>query len=762
MKLERIRYFNDEITKDTVINGAIGNYSIYYFFGNNFHTLDRKKVSDDIALLERTRKKKSFWREPSSTKTYFFSEEFDAVVVADFHQAPRIETQKYINLALSNCARHAINAFHAAHDTLTELLNRHSFEQQLISMISSIVEVSGVDLTGQQQVAILAFDIDHFKQVNDTYGHLYGDIVLKCFARRLESFVHKLSEESNLKGRAEFLISRIGGEEFTVVEKGNLPDTEVCKLAEQFCEEISGGDLPSKSEWQLYEEQGLTTALQFPPDRERKITCSIGVVSAGLPITGSDAKQIMNQLINRADTALYKAKTSGRNRVCFFPEIVKRYGRILEVQPETDIVVIDLGSEVGLKYGQELLVFHPNFDGSTDYIRQDGRTSKRLGSYPRRHYARIEAFEVQQEISFCQILERIPPSSTLVRDSWLEAISLGAIDHLVKSSPSGDLIFSKSVGGPLTADAIKKKIFDLESQQKYPLCAVFRIANEDEVIGKLGPASINRILADLYSVLQKRFSWSVSIGYVEPTQFALILTNNDKKNIDLIKEALDDINANYGGKIRVISGIFDPQSLDSSYWRDEKINYSKALELASLVSLVPEITDTATYTVFNADSLNELALGLEKSCGQEQALSDLCRLSEIGIQSAWFENMIGRLAFSLEDYDLALERIICASRLDSTVSIYKANNGIAYYAKKMYSEAYNAFCDAENLRAGSVPEPYFGAWAISADLANSNGSIGVSKEKIVSLFDQALENKDQLIFCNPEDIGKRRASLVKQ
>ena len=80
----------------------------------------------------------------------------------------------------------------------------------------------------------------------------------------------------------------------------------------------------------------------------------------------------------------------------------------------------------------------------------------------------------------------------------------------------------------------------------------------------------------------------------------------------------------------------------------------------------------------------------------------------------------------------------------------------------MYSEAYNAFCDAENLRAGSVPEPYFGAWAISADLANSNGSIGVSKEKIVSLFDQALENKDQLIFCNPEDIGKRRASLVKQ
>lgn len=758
MKLDRLHYFADEIAKDGMISGAIANYSIYYYFKNAFIALNGQPAPANLVqFLEKTKKKKGVWREASCTTTYFFSAEFDAVVVADFHKAPRTETQDYFNLAITNCARHASNAFLAAHDTLTELLNRHSLEQQLNSILSANIAVSGADLADQQQVAVLAFDLDHFKQVNDTYGHLYGDIVLKSFARRLESFAQRLSEEGTLKGRAEFIVSRPGGEEFTVVERGSLSDTEVCELAKRFCEEIAKMELPTEDEWKQYEELSLTTGLQFPPDQERRITCSVGVVSQVLPVIGTPIEQIRNSLLNRADLALYKAKTSGRNRICFFPEIVKRYGRILEVNPETDIVVIDLGSEIGLKHGQELFVFHPKFDGSADYIHKDGRTTKRMGLYPRVHSARIEAFDVQKEISFCRILERIPTNSDLIKDSWLEAVPLGAIDHLVKASTLGGLISSKNVAGPLPAEVIRKRIAELE--EKHPLCAVFRIANEEEVIENLGPTSISKILANLYSALQKRFPLSATIGYVQPTQFALVLSDNNNLNIQLIGEALTEVNNIYGGKIRVIAGIFDSSEKNTEYWRDGKVNYSKALELAGLASLVPELNGASPYKIFNYDSLQDIVLDLEKVRGQELALADLKKLSEIGIETAWFENVIGKLAFSLRNYDCALEAVLKAHELNNSEPVYRSNAALVYYLKGMFKDAYEAFNDANKIDGRSIPIHSFGPWALSANSARLEG-LEIPIKQVISLIDQAVANKDQQLHCDIHELVQLREQLT--
>ena len=119
-------------------------------------------------------------------------------------------------------------------------------------------------------------DIDHFKQVNDTHGHLAGDQILQSLAARLLGEV-----------RGDELLARYGGEEFAVV----LPETNLDEAA-QFCERIRAKVETRTFDWQ---EQAL------------HVTISIGAASTE---PGDDHAS----LIARADARLYEAKRTGRNR----------------------------------------------------------------------------------------------------------------------------------------------------------------------------------------------------------------------------------------------------------------------------------------------------------------------------------------------------------------------------------------------------------------------------------------------------------------
>ena len=122
-------------------------------------------------------------------------------------------------------------------------------------------------------------DVDYFKQCNDKYGHLVGDAVLKKIADRLKGSVREVD-----------MVARYGGEEFCIM----LPDTSK-KLAMAVSERLrkSIAEKPIKA---------------F--DEEIKVTVSVGI--ATYPENGQNA----DFLIEKADTALYKAKRNGRNRVC--------------------------------------------------------------------------------------------------------------------------------------------------------------------------------------------------------------------------------------------------------------------------------------------------------------------------------------------------------------------------------------------------------------------------------------------------------------
>ena len=171
----------------------------------------------------------------------------------------------------------------AVSDPLTGLHNRC----YALPHLTRVLERAAI--TGRS-FAVMIADLDHFKQVNDAYGHAVGDAVLVETARRLRENM-----------RAVDMIARIGGEEFLIV----LPETELGngRLAgKRLCDLI--GSTP-------FQVPGLINQLS--------VTISMGLAIDGLPqdiaLNNSSAEAHANALIARADKALYAAKTKGRNCV---------------------------------------------------------------------------------------------------------------------------------------------------------------------------------------------------------------------------------------------------------------------------------------------------------------------------------------------------------------------------------------------------------------------------------------------------------------
>lgn len=158
-------------------------------------------------------------------------------------------------------------------DYLTGLANRRRFLEQAENELERSLRYG-------RKLSILMLDIDHFKQVNDTYGHKVGDLVLK-----------KLSDLARSSVRNVDIIGRIGGEEFAVL----LPETgseQALDMAERLRAALAAT--------QITLNEGLP--LHF-------------TVSLGIATLGSDQDTNIDILLNQADQALYQAKSDGRNRV---------------------------------------------------------------------------------------------------------------------------------------------------------------------------------------------------------------------------------------------------------------------------------------------------------------------------------------------------------------------------------------------------------------------------------------------------------------
>ncbi|MEM8768517.1 MAG: EAL domain-containing protein, partial [Pseudomonadota bacterium] len=180
-----------------------------------------------------------------------------------------------LSVAITNIQRSEI-LFQKAHfDELTGLINRHAFQEKLREHISR-------SWRGEQG-AVLFIDLDGFKKVNDTEGHKAGDRLLVIIADRLRECLREVDT-----------IARMGGDEFAVI----VPGCDDEKSISHLCERIIG------------------SAIQpVVVDRmEHNIGASIGV--AVFPDDG----QKVDELIMKADSAMYRAKEAGRSRFAFFDD----------------------------------------------------------------------------------------------------------------------------------------------------------------------------------------------------------------------------------------------------------------------------------------------------------------------------------------------------------------------------------------------------------------------------------------------------------
>jgi diguanylate cyclase (GGDEF)-like protein len=186
------------------------------------------------------------------------------------------------SLVLDNARLHAELRARAVTDALTGLPNHGFFQQRLGEELDRMRRRAEV---GEERVvSLVLFDLDHFKQVNDTFGHPVGDTVLREAARAADRVL-----------RRSDLVCRYGGEEFAIV----LPDTPATH-AVRACERM----------------QAALRSLQLETPDGRNVgpvTASFGIASA----VGGDRDRAT--LIRLADEALYEAKRRGRDRVVTHP-----------------------------------------------------------------------------------------------------------------------------------------------------------------------------------------------------------------------------------------------------------------------------------------------------------------------------------------------------------------------------------------------------------------------------------------------------------
>ncbi|MFT5219643.1 MAG: diguanylate cyclase (GGDEF)-like protein [Planctomycetota bacterium] len=181
-------------------------------------------------------------------------------------------------------------------DALTGLYNRRAFNEKVLQLLESSSSHKRRAINFLPSIFVM-LDIDHFKQINDSKGHLYGDEVLLLLSQAMmESF------------RENDLLFRYGGEEFAMVLM-DITDEQATQSLQRFREKIANYSFPQSD----------------------RVTVSIG-------FTTFDKRLSMDEIISQADSALYYCKSTSRNAVHCYHHLVDE-GLIPEIKPLADCTV---------------------------------------------------------------------------------------------------------------------------------------------------------------------------------------------------------------------------------------------------------------------------------------------------------------------------------------------------------------------------------------------------------------------------------------
>lgn len=186
------------------------------------------------------------------------------------------------------------------HDALTGLLNRKTFSDRVMHILSWQQDISRRTddrSVSRKEHCLAMLDIDHFKQVNDKYGHLYGDEVLLLFSRLMSKTF-----------REDDQLYRYGGEEFVVI--------------------LKGADL----------ETGYTILERFRKKMESFHFPQVGNVTVSIGMVGINDQDLPTTVLEQADKAMYYAKDHGRNQVCSYEKLLEE-GKLSNIQSQGEVVL---------------------------------------------------------------------------------------------------------------------------------------------------------------------------------------------------------------------------------------------------------------------------------------------------------------------------------------------------------------------------------------------------------------------------------------
>ena len=224
------------------------------------------------------------------------NEQLDGLLVFCSHDPMRFNRElasdflAHLGVVAAICIENSVNRARLVRSGLTDFLtgfhNRRYLQSRLREELARAQR-------GRQYLVCLMIDVDHFKRINDQYGHLAGDAVLREVARRVDAEM-----------RSSDTGARFGGDEFAIVlAQSSFEDGE--RVAQRVLRAVSGQPIKVGT-------HGTET-----------VTLSIGVAAAAPGPEVRDLKHMAERLIAEADAALYRAKSGGRNRVTTSQNIVK-------------------------------------------------------------------------------------------------------------------------------------------------------------------------------------------------------------------------------------------------------------------------------------------------------------------------------------------------------------------------------------------------------------------------------------------------------
>lgn len=680
MQIARFHTFVAESRNDFLSRGNVQAVSYYYVFNRSWYGEASEEIKDAslTKLLERTQSDQLPFHSPRSQDAYFPVPELMAVVRITFQASPSKKTRDALAVSIKKNLEHAENAFKVSHNQLTGLWARDAFIKNIEDALSSLYsaplagETGSPDIDAAKALCVYALDIDHFKQINDSYGHLYGDLVLKAFAVRLARLARQFQEQYSPKLKIE--VAHFSGEEFFALATGNVPTKVFRDFAEIMRSQISEHSLPSDEEFDLFASQFGSPLITGAPRSARNVAASIGVSLSGDIRTPKDPRSVATILLDQADIALYKSKGSGRNRVTMFSEILERSGRVLEHRPENDVIVIDIGSKVNVSRGQEFRVFHPDFGGASPFLVDDGRTKRVLGTYPKIECGRIVVFDVQKEVAFCRLVStgsnrNIP----IAIGSNLEAIPVGAIGHIIAPTNPNALFPGEAID-IATPERVSAEIRRAASGKEDFVVACFRIQNDKDILEKHGSVFVNRALAQLYLTIKESVSPRDIIGQLDPIM--LVIVTDTKGSAEEFKEWITEVimkaSKPFNEAVEFVVGAYLPNERDY-------LQKSKALEMARYAVSEEGLPSGEAVEIFTDRTAERILGAWRERRDASKGLVDYRQLKECGVRSGQFENYAGLLASSTGDLALAVACYREAARLSPQNTTFKLNIASAEY-----------------------------------------------------------------------------------